>query len=333
MGIQKPAEFPPPLFPSPTRGEATLDRPLELNCPGPRLQTAPSPNLTTREACIQTTGLLQSCLRSAMSLAAEKDYRTVVADGQGLAGSAAHDHCRRPIARRAHFRTLPCRTPRRVAHTGETSALVRLEEEGFLDAFPSGGFAVKAFSARDVFDAIETRGVLEGLAARLAAERGVRTADLAPLRAILTEIDAVIAPEQIEADAFSDYVRLNAQFHTLLSALAGSKPLIRQIERAAALPFASPSGFVLSQSVMTRPQRMLIIANDHHHAIIEAIELREGERAEAVTREHARLAARNLRHALKTQSAMDLVPGHALIRQTERALNCRTLINLGRTTC
>jgi GntR family transcriptional regulator, vanillate catabolism transcriptional regulator len=202
-----------------------------------------------------------------------------------------------------------------VSRTPVRHALVRLEEEGFLDALPNGGFAVKAFSARDVFDAIETRGVLEGLAARLAAERGVAQTELDPLRHILAEIDILLAPDQIGPDDFTDYVRLNAQFHTLLSALAGSKPLVRQIERAAALPFASPSGFVLAQSVMTRPQRLLIIAQDHHHAIIEAIELREGERAEAVTREHARLAARNLRHALKTQSAMDLVPGHALIRQ------------------
>jgi GntR family transcriptional regulator, vanillate catabolism transcriptional regulator len=206
-----------------------------------------------------------------------------------------------------------------VSRTPVRHALVRLEEEGFLDALPSGGFAVKAFTARDVFDAIETRGVLEGLAARLAAERGTPAADLAVLREILAEIDTLIQPNEIAADALSEYVGLNAQFHTLLSGLCGSKPLMRQIERAAALPFASPSGFVLAQSVMSRPQRLLIIAQDHHHAIIEAIELREGERAEAVTREHARLAARNLRHALKTQSAMDLVLGHALIRPTERA--------------
>src|SRR3712207_9361547 len=60
-----------------------------------------------------------------------------------------------------------------VSRTPVRMALVRLEEEGLLEAIPSGGFAVRAFSEREVFEAIEIRGTLEGLAARLAAERGI----------------------------------------------------------------------------------------------------------------------------------------------------------------
>ena len=41
---------------------------------------------------------------------------------------------------------------------------------------------VKAFTERDILDSIELRGVLEGLAARFAAERGVSARDLAPLK-------------------------------------------------------------------------------------------------------------------------------------------------------
>ncbi len=61
-------------------------------------------------------------------------------------------------------------------------ALVRLEEEGLLEAIPSGGFTVKAFSERDILDSIELRGTLEGLAARFAAERGVSARELEPLK-------------------------------------------------------------------------------------------------------------------------------------------------------
>src|SRR6202008_2528848 len=71
-------------------------------------------------------------------------------------------------------------------------ALVRLEEEGLLEAIPSGGFMVKAFSERDVLDSIELRGTLEGLAARFAAERGVSARDLEPLKECLNEIDRLI---------------------------------------------------------------------------------------------------------------------------------------------
>jgi GntR family transcriptional regulator of vanillate catabolism len=52
------------------------------------------------------------------------------------------------------------------------AALARLEQEGLVDAIPSGGYAVRSFTREDVIDAIELRGVLEGTALRLAAERG-----------------------------------------------------------------------------------------------------------------------------------------------------------------
>jgi GntR family transcriptional regulator of vanillate catabolism len=76
-----------------------------------------------------------------------------------------------------------------VSRTPIRMALVRLEEEGLLAAIPSGGFAVKAFSERDIYDAIEVRGALEGLAARLAAERGVTQSALAEIKDCLAEID------------------------------------------------------------------------------------------------------------------------------------------------
>ena len=63
-----------------------------------------------------------------------------------------------------------------VSRTPIRAALVRLEQEGLLRALPSGGFVVDAFNERDIHAAIEIRGTLEGLAARLAAERGVAQA-------------------------------------------------------------------------------------------------------------------------------------------------------------
>ena len=48
-----------------------------------------------------------------------------------------------------------------VSRTPVRMALVRLEEEGLLEAIPSGGFMVKAFSERDIVDSIELRGTLD----------------------------------------------------------------------------------------------------------------------------------------------------------------------------
>src|SRR5215218_2768941 len=59
-----------------------------------------------------------------------------------------------------------------VSRTPIRAALMRLEQEGLIESLPNGGYAVRTFSERDVSEAIELRGTVEGLVARLAAERG-----------------------------------------------------------------------------------------------------------------------------------------------------------------
>jgi GntR family transcriptional regulator, vanillate catabolism transcriptional regulator len=201
-----------------------------------------------------------------------------------------------------------------VSRTPVRMALVRLEEEGLLEAIPSGGFMVKAFSERDIVDSIELRGTLEGLAARLAAERGVSVRDLEPLKQCIVEIDGLLRQDPLSVEAFSAYVALNGRFHALLTDLSRSPPVIRQIDRASALPFASPSAFVMAQSALPEAHQILLIAQDHHHSVVDAVENREGARAEAIMREHARLAVRNLRLTLRNHTHLDLLPGLALVR-------------------
>lgn len=202
-----------------------------------------------------------------------------------------------------------------VSRTPVRMALVRLEEEGLLEAIPSGGFSVKSFTERDVFEAIEIRGTLEGLAARLAAERGPSASDLVSVRDCLGELDAVVERHLAGGGRFADYIALNARFHRMLTDLAGSHVVERQIERVVTLPFASPSAFVLIQEDVPEARTVLTVAQDHHRCVVDAIEAREGARAEAIMREHARLASRNLRYALRNREAFDRIPGAALLRR------------------
>jgi GntR family transcriptional regulator of vanillate catabolism len=46
------------------------------------------------------------------------------------------------------------------SRTPVRAALARLAEEGLLEPIPSGGFMVKAFTEREIRDAIEVRGTL-----------------------------------------------------------------------------------------------------------------------------------------------------------------------------
>ncbi len=194
------------------------------------------------------------------------------------------------------------------------AALMRLEQEGLLDALPNGGFAVKTFSERDVADAIELRGTLEGLAARMASERGAAPMVLKEAREALSGIDAILSQNALNDEAFASYIRLNERFHALLSEMPGSSVIQREIERACAMPFASPSGFVVVQANSPAARDMLIVAQDQHWQVLDAIERREGARAEALMREHSRLAQRNLREAVQGP-LLDQMPGVRLIRK------------------
>ncbi len=206
-----------------------------------------------------------------------------------------------------------------VSRTPVRAALARLEEEGLLEPIPSGGFAVRAFAVDDIRDALELRGTLEGLAARLAAERGVALPALNEMRRLLDSIDRVIGGGQISAADFSAYIGLNEQVHARLIDVAGSTVVARQIGRVMTLPFASPSAFLEAQGMLPEARAILTLAQEQHRAVLEAIENREGARAEAIMREHARLARRNLQLALGDQEVLRRVRGGALIRHGLRA--------------
>src|SRR6476660_7287073 len=66
--------------------------------------------------------------------------------------------------------------------------LERLAHEGLLVVRPTRGFVVQRFFTADIYDAIELRGLLEGMAARLTAERVQGLAGTAKLQAIHIEL-------------------------------------------------------------------------------------------------------------------------------------------------
>lgn len=180
----------------------------------------------------------------------------------------------------------------KISRTPIREAMSRLAEEGLLDRANGGGFVVRSFAYSDVLDTIELRGVLEGTAARLAAERGVAPEAMKSMRALLELLDGCFA-YYVDFERYSD---LNSQFHRALSTLAGSAVIEREIDRVTRLPFASPSAFVADQGGIDALGRSLTLAQEQHRALVDAISAREGARAEAIAREHARMARRNVEY-------------------------------------
>jgi GntR family transcriptional regulator, vanillate catabolism transcriptional regulator len=79
------------------------------------------------------------------------------------------------------------------------------------------------------------------------------------------------------------------------------------------LPFAGPSAFLNAQTDIPAFRASLTVGQAQHRAIAAAIEMREGARAEAVAREHARLARQNLDFVLADRTLVDRVPGLRLV--------------------
>jgi len=206
---------------------------------------------------------------------------------------------------------VPLATRLGVSRTPLRLALQCLANEGLLRTLPGRGFAATEFTLEDIWDAIEIRGVLEGTAARLAAERLSGPADLKKLSAYCRAMEE-LAPMHLEN--FVRYLELNQAFHRELWSLAKSPQLIRAIESVLALPFAAPGALVFGDAESQYSDRAAHIALEHHRSILEAIEAREGARAESLAREHSRVARRNLARALEDRTLLSRAPGAALIK-------------------
>ncbi|MGZ9808869.1 GntR family transcriptional regulator [Pseudoroseicyclus sp. H15] len=208
---------------------------------------------------------------------------------------------------------VPLAEEMQISRTPLRAAMSRLAEEGLIERAPGGGFVVRAFTFADVADAIELRGVLEGTAARLAAERGVGEGEMAGLQALLASLEECFTPGKLEV-AFERYSSLNAAFHTALQHLPASPILARELERTKTLPFASPSAFLPDEAGHEAFEHSLFQAQSQHRALVQAIAAREGARAESIAREHARLARGNLDHLIRSQAAgAPLSPALALV--------------------
>jgi GntR family transcriptional regulator, vanillate catabolism transcriptional regulator len=197
-----------------------------------------------------------------------------------------------------------------VSRTPLRLALAALEHEGLVRRLGTGGYAVNEFTASDISDAVELRGVLEGTAARFAAERGATRRDLRTLSDTNDEIAELIHAHDYAS--FERFVDLNERFHARLLKMAHSPLLERALTGITALPFAGASAFVMTEAELPESRDVLVIAHRHHASLIEAITLRQGARAEEVAREHARLALTNLAIVMRHREILRLVPGGSL---------------------
>lgn len=183
------------------------------------------------------------------------------------------------------------RTPLRIAMT-------ELEKEGLLERLPSRGFRVRAFTVDEIGDAVDVRGVLEGMAVRLLAERGVSPEVLARLTETVDAGRQLLAPAVRDPNAVVNaraWGSINQQFHEILCEAAGNRALLSALEHNNKTPLAGPAALTLPSTPSTVETPYVLRAQADHEDLLRAITRREAVRAESLMREHAYRSRENKR--------------------------------------
>jgi DNA-binding GntR family transcriptional regulator len=171
-----------------------------------------------------------------------------------------------------------------VSRTPVREALSILEQEGFVRTIPRRGIFIVRKSKREMIEMIQMWAALESMSARLATQHA-SDAEIGKLRHLFDEFQN--SPPAEHLDEYSD---ANIAFHQMIIRLGGSG-LIGDTTKNLFLHVRAIRRATISQN--NRAARSII----EHLKIIEALERRDTELAERLTRQHTLdLAAHVDRH-------------------------------------
>ena len=161
-----------------------------------------------------------------------------------------------------------------ISRTPLVSALKFLEHEKLVEAKPRRGYYVRLFTIEEMISIFEIREVLEGLAARRAAQ-AITPAQAKRLRTIFTPF--------LEADDITDYqayAKADRAFHNYIAEISTREFLagILQTFNIIALAYQYPT----SEGLVRPPNETI----KDHMEIVEAICSRDPDQAEQLMRGH-----------------------------------------------
>jgi GntR family transcriptional regulator of vanillate catabolism len=200
-----------------------------------------------------------------------------------------------------------------MSRTPVRQALLVLAQEGMLTQHETRGYIVRGFSAADINDAIDLRGVLEGLAARRVAERGASRTLLHALRVCLAEGDQILSARHDAERAETLYVDMNTRFHDLIVLECRSAIIQQALERNARVPFAGPQALAFDKTSLDRLYEIITYTHRQHHYIVSALERGESSRVEALMREHANPVKDSLNFPASSGEFREVRPRLALV--------------------
>jgi DNA-binding GntR family transcriptional regulator len=171
-----------------------------------------------------------------------------------------------------------------VSRTPVREAVQRLAQDGLVLIEANKGAKVRGLSAQEIEEIYAVREVLDGLAAKLAAQH--HTAK--NLKAMQT---ALAKLENAPATAYTEQVAADLEFHNAIAAASGNHTLETTLH--------SLGQSVARVKLLTRETNQNQVTQVSHHAILEAIANKDPETAEFAAREHVRVFRQLLLNSFK----------------------------------
>ncbi|QMU57346.1 MAG: FCD domain-containing protein [Boseongicola sp.] len=174
-----------------------------------------------------------------------------------------------------------------VSRTPARTALAALEAEGLIERRQGRGFTIRSISAADVAKAIDVRSALEGLAAQTMAKSGMSDEAEQKLLDSIAISQAVLDSDDPDTDFIGGYTEANKIYHQTIMHDCGNDLIAHTFERIAMLPLTALGTLAFDKTNYKRERMRLTVGHSQHVIIFDALKKREGQRAEALMREHS----------------------------------------------
>lgn len=194
-----------------------------------------------------------------------------------------------------------------VSRTPIRSALAVLSAEGVVNYSVNRGYMVRAVTVRDVFDSIDVRASLEGIAARTTVDRGWEPDALDRLAGLVEQGRAILDRGEWSEAIEHDWYQLNWLFHRSIMR-ASQNDVLRNATRmtliypvlgdaARLCPAIAASVPPRHRQVPPTPPAHVLESQAEHEELLAAFRREDADAAQRVMTRHV-LATRHRLHAI-----------------------------------
>ncbi len=160
-----------------------------------------------------------------------------------------------------------------VSRTPVREAMQKLVAEGFVKTTPNQTMVVTEVSPEDVKEVLQIRGVLEGLAARVAAKK-INRLEIDKLENVVTQMSLHVTKEDL-----SSYCKVDDEFHDLILNICGNKWIIQIRDNLGSFIYRFR---IKSLSILGRLKCSL----EEHRNIMESLKKHNSEDADRLSQIH-----------------------------------------------